>query len=46
MDEMHASLASNRCLAENGPMRERAVETLTRIKYRLVTLLEDLLYTA
>ncbi|TVY00610.1 hypothetical protein [Cohnella terricola] len=46
MGEMRDSLVRNRWIADNGPLRDRAVETLLLMRQRLITLLEDMLYTA
>jgi len=46
LSETHAALLRNRPFLQNGPKSEWALATLTQMRLRLITLLEDVLYTA
>jgi len=46
MAEMRKSLVRNRRNDDSNPLRDRAVDTLIIMRQRLLTLLEDMLYTA
>ncbi|WP_274651815.1 hypothetical protein [Paenibacillus humicola] len=46
LGETHALIGQAIWVADSDPLRERVMEKLIRMKIRLMTLLENLLYTA
>jgi len=46
LDETHSMIGNTKWMAESDLLREHAAWKLVRMKQRLLTLLENLLYTA